>query len=195
MNSPLLKTELVPGRQFHIDQGDITVEQVDAIVNAANSQLQHGGGVAGAILRRGGPAIQSESNAWVRNNGPVKHESPAYTTGGNLDANYVIHAVGPIWGEGKEEEKLRATILGTLKQADHLQVRSIAFPAISTGIFGFPKSLAARIFYNSMFTYFEQRPQSGIEVIRLTLYDQETADIFLQVWHSSLGPSRGNSFN
>lgn len=195
MNRSLLKTELGPGRQIHIVQGDITVEQVDAIVNAANSQLQHGGGVAGAILRRGGPDIQSESNAWVRDHGPVKHGSPAYTKGGNLHAHYVIHAVGPIWGEGKEEENLRAAILGTLKQADDLQVRSIAFPAISTGIYGFPKLIAAHIFYNSMFTYFEQHPQSGIAIIRLTLFDQETADIFLQVWYSDFGPTKEISDN
>lgn len=190
MNKLLLKNDLGSSRQIHIVQGDITIEEVDAIVNAANSQLKHGGGVAGALVRRGGPVIQSESNAWVREHGPVIHESPAYTSGGNLPARYIIHAVGPVWGVGEEEEKLHDAIWGSLNLADDLQIHSIAFPAISTGIFGFPKSLAAQIIFSTILEYFEKHPRSGIEIIRLTLYDQETVDVFLQVWNSTFNPPK-----
>ena len=85
------------GQRLEIVQGDITGETVDAIVNAANSHLQHGAGVAGAILRRGGYQIQQESLEWVRQHGPVTHAEPAYTSAGKLPCRYVIHAVGPVW--------------------------------------------------------------------------------------------------
>ena len=89
------------GQVLQIARGDITAETVDAIVNAANSHLMHGAGVAGAIVRRGGPQIQVESSQWVREHGLVSHAEPAYTHAGNLPCRYVIHAVGPVWGEGE----------------------------------------------------------------------------------------------
>jgi O-acetyl-ADP-ribose deacetylase (regulator of RNase III) len=184
MNQLIAEHDLDSRRQLHIVQGDITLENVDAIVNAANSQLNHGGGVAGAIVKRGGTEIQSESNAWVREHGFVKHDSPAFTSAGKLRSRYVIHAVGPVWGEGNEDEKLRAAFWGSLRLGDSLQIRSIAFPALSTGIFGFPKSQAAEIFYRTVQEYFEEFPLSGLEIVRLTLFDQETVDIFLKVWES-----------
>ena len=146
-----------------ICQGDITAENVDAIVNAANSRLAHGGGVAAAISRRGGSAIQSESNAWVREHGPVPHDQPAYTSGGDMPCKYVIHAVGPVWGAGDEPQKLAAAIRGSLAVADQLKLASIAFPAISTGIFGFPKDLAASIFMETIPDYFHNQPASGLK--------------------------------
>ena len=97
MTGTVLKTHTFSGgQQLHLVQGDITQEEVGAIVNAANLHLQHGGGVAGIISRRGGPQIQQESDAWVREHGPVSHAKPAYTSGGDLPCRYVIHAVGPI---------------------------------------------------------------------------------------------------
>ena len=138
MNQIIREQNLESGQRFQLVRGDITREKVDAIVNAANAYLQHGGGVAGAIALKGGSQIQVESDDWVRKNGLVKPESPAYTSGGSLLCRYVIHAVGPVWGEGDEDHQLRAAITGGLKLGDRLDLTSISFPAISTGVFGFP---------------------------------------------------------
>ena len=182
MNTVLRQKTFPAGGEFQIVQGDITQEQVDAIVNAANSRLQHGGGVAGVIVSRGGPQIQQESNAWVREKGPVSHAEPAYTTAGRLPCKYVIHAVGPIWGEGDEDAKLAAAVRGTLKQAAALELTSIALPAISTGIFGFPKERAAQIIFETISTYFTDQPESGLAQVRLTLFDQSTVDVYLRIF-------------
>jgi O-acetyl-ADP-ribose deacetylase (regulator of RNase III) len=177
----VLKERLLPtGQSLQIVQGDITTEDVDAIVNAANERLQHGGGVAWAISRRGGPVIQKESDEWVRAKGKVSHAHPAWTSGGLLPAKYVIHAVGPVWGEGDEDAKLAAAVTGSLRVAEELGLKSIAFPAISTGIFGFPKAQAAKVILAALGKYFLERPSSGIAVIKLVLFDQPTADAFLQ---------------
>ncbi len=167
------------GQQLEIVQGDITGEAVDAIVNAANSHLQHGAGVAGAILRRGGPQIQQESLEWVRQHGTVTNAEPAYTGAGKLPCRYVIHAVGPVWGEGDEDAKLASAIRGSLQLAERLDLASIAFPAISTGIFGFPKDRAARIFLETLQDYFSVNPSSGLKLVRLTLYDRPSLITFL----------------
>ncbi len=164
-----------------IARGDITLEEVDAIVNAANEYLQHGGGVAFAIVQRGGEVIQKESDAWVKKHGRVLHSMPAWTTGGSLPARYVIHAVGPIWGTGDEDAKLHDCIYGSLRVADELHLESIALPAISTGIFGFPKDRAARIILNTVTEYFEKE-KSNLKLVRLTLFDQPTVDEFRKVW-------------
>jgi O-acetyl-ADP-ribose deacetylase len=182
MNSVLRQKTFPSGQEFQIVQGDITQEQVDAIVNAANSRLQHGGGVAGVIVSRGGQLIQAESNAWVREQGPVSHAEPAYTGAGRLPCKYVIHAVGPIWGEGDEENKLAAAVTGSLKRAEDLKLRSISLPAISTGIFGFPKERAAKIIFETITAYFAAQPESALAQVRLTLIDKPTVDVFLFVF-------------
>src|SRR5512147_2528060 len=120
MNQVLQEAVLPSGKRIQIVQGDITAESVDAIVNAANRHLQHGGGVAGAIVRKGGAGIQAESDAWVRAHGPVPYGEPAYTAAGRLPCRFVIHAVGPVWGEGQEDEKLTAAVAGSLRLADRL---------------------------------------------------------------------------
>ena len=130
-----------------IEQGDITRQNVDVIVNAANSQLQHGGGVALSLVKRGGYEIQQESLEWVRQHGPVSHNRPAITGAGNLPCRHIIHAVGPVWGEGDEITKLISSVGSCLQVASDLKCTSIAFPAISTGIFGFPPKLAAKCFF------------------------------------------------
>jgi O-acetyl-ADP-ribose deacetylase (regulator of RNase III) len=168
------------GRVLQIVQGDLTKESVDAIVNAANNMLQHGGGVAGAIVRGGGEQIQTESDAWVRQHGRVSHAEPAYTNAGRLPCRYVIHAVGPVWGEGDEDEKLAKAVVGSLRVADRLGLASIAFPAISTGIFGFPKERAAGVILSAIQNYFAEYPASGVRLVRLTLFDQGTVQAFLQ---------------
>ncbi|MBC8507325.1 MAG: macro domain-containing protein [Chloroflexi bacterium] len=172
------------GQKFQIIQGDITQQDVDAIVNPANSQLQHGGGVAGIIVRCGGHGIQVESDQWVRDHGPVAHAKPAYTSGGDLPCRYVIHAVGPVWGVGDEDAKLAAAVSGSLCRANELNLDSIALPAISTGIFGFPKTRAAEIIFKTVAEYFNDYHNSSLSLVRLVLFDQSTVDSFIQVWDS-----------
>jgi O-acetyl-ADP-ribose deacetylase (regulator of RNase III) len=184
MNQVVRQHGFETGQSLQIVEGDLTQEEVGAIVNAANAYLKHGAGVAGAIISRGGGQIQLESDAWVQENGPVSHERPAYTGAGRLPCRYVIHAVGPVWGSGDEQRKLAAAIGGSLEVAESLGVNSLAFPAISTGIFGFPKDLAASIFYRVIESYFREHPNSGLRQVRLTLFDRSTLDAFISVWQS-----------
>jgi O-acetyl-ADP-ribose deacetylase len=181
MNTLLKEQTLSTGQTLQIVQGDITIDEVDAIVNAANEHLQHGGGVAWAISKQGGPAIQKESDEWVRTKGKVSHAHPAWTSGGNLPAKYVIHAVGPVWGDGDEDAKLADAISGSLRVADELGLKSIALPAISTGIYGFPKERAAKVIYNAILEYFSTE-SSKLKTLRLVLFDKATAEAFLDVW-------------
>ncbi len=175
------------GQCLELIEGDITLQEVDAIVNAANEFLQHGGGVAGAIVRRGGQIIQEESDRWIQEHGPVTHATPAYTTAGKLPCKYVIHAVGPVWGMNNADERLATAVFSSLRLAESLGVHSIALPAISTGIFGFPKDRAARIILHTISEYFEQNAQSQLRLIRLTLWDQETLDEFVRMWDAEIG--------
>jgi len=181
MNTVLTEHVLPTSQTIQIVQGDITTEAVDAIVNAANEHLQHGGGVAWAISKKGGPAIQKESDAWIQQHGPVSHSHPAWTSGGLLPAKYVIHAVGPVWGDGDEDNKLAFAVTGSLVVADELKCASIALPAISTGIFGFPKDRAADIIFLAIERYFESNA-SNLKVVKLILFDQVTVDVFLKSW-------------
>ena len=182
MNTLLAGRVLPSGQSLQLVQGDITIETVDAIVNAANERLQHGGGVAWAIVRRGGESIQQESDQWVQEHGPISHAKPAWTSAGLLPARYVIHAVGPVWGDGDEDSKLAAAVRGSLRLADDLKLHSIAFPSISTGIFGFPKARAAGVFYKAIRHYFDHNPASGLQTVRIILFDTPTQEAFLEVW-------------
>ena len=184
MNEILLVHPLPNNKTFQIVEGDITTEKVDAIVNAANSQLQHGGGVAWTISRRGGEIVQRESRAWIKKNGEVSHAQPAYTSAGDLPCKYVIHAVGPIWGDGDEDKKLADAITGSLRVASDLGLASVSLPAISTGIFGFPKERAAGIIFSSIEQYLAQNPDSSLKELRLTLYGQADAELYLGFWQS-----------
>jgi O-acetyl-ADP-ribose deacetylase (regulator of RNase III) len=187
MNTVLVEKRLPSNQTIQIVQGDITTEEVDAVVNAANEYLQHGGGVARTISKKGGPTIQKESDAWVLQHGRVSHARPAWTSGGHLSAKYVIHAVGPIWGDGDEDNKLEAAVTGSLRLADELKCSSVALPAISTGIYGFPKERAARIIFSTIEKYFGFNSASMIKVVKLVLYDQPTVDIFLKSWQDKWG--------
>ncbi|HXD08845.1 MAG TPA: macro domain-containing protein [Anaerolineales bacterium] len=186
MNTILVERKLSSGQTLQIVQGDITMEEVDALVNAANEHLQHGGGVAWAISKKGGPAIQKESDIWIRQHGPVSHAQPAWTSGGLLPAKYVIHAVGPVWGDGDEDKKLSEAVTGCLRVADALKCSSVAMPAISTGIFGFPKDRAARVMFSAIEKYFAGNP-SSLKVVKLSLFDQATVDVFIKSWHEKWG--------
>ena len=153
-------------------QGDITDMDTDAIVNAANAALQLGAGVAGAIRLKGGPRIQEECNKI----GGTYVGGAVITAGGNLKAKYVIHAVGPRYGEEHEDEKLKDATLNSLILADKSSLKSIAFPAISTGIFGFPKDRCAIIMLSTTIAYLEG--VTRLEKVVYCLYDQDTLEIF-----------------
>jgi len=182
MNTILLEHIFPNQKKIQIVEGDITTEKVGAIVNAANSQLAHGGGVAWAIARAGGEAIQRESNAWVQEHGPVSHADPAYTSGGEMPCNYVIHAVGPVWGDGDEDAKLADAVTGSLRVATDLGLATVTLPAISTGIFGFPKERAAKIIFSSIETYLTQNIDSPLTTVRLILYGDADAGRYLGFW-------------
>ena len=182
MTNRVLREVTVGPAQVQLVQGDITEEQVDAIVNAANKYLEHGGGLARVIVKKGGSVIQEESHRWVRTHGPVRHEEPAYTTAGALPARYVIHAVGPVWGEGDEDAKLAVAVQGSLRRAEELGCTSIALPAISTGIFGFPKDRAAHVIFRAVRDYLRDAPTTPLRQVRIVVYDAPTVEAFREAW-------------
>ncbi|MCW8984833.1 MAG: macro domain-containing protein [Thermoanaerobaculales bacterium] len=154
--------------------GDMTAERVDAIVNAANSNLAHGGGLAGAIIARGGAVIQEESDKLA----PVATGNAAVTSAGNLPSRWVIHAVGPIWGEGNEEASLRSAVRASLDRAAKLGATSIALPAISTGIFGYPKQEGTTTIVEEARSWLDGHPDSSLTTVRFTAFDELTAELF-----------------
>jgi O-acetyl-ADP-ribose deacetylase (regulator of RNase III) len=153
-------------------QGDITELNTDVIVNAANSQLILGGGVAGAIRSKGGPKIQEECNKI----GGTFVGGAVITSGGNLKAKYVIHAVGPRMGEGNEDQKLKNATINSLKLMDKHGLKTIAFPAISTGIFGYPIDRCAKIMISSVKEYLSAT--TSIEDVIFCLYTGSDFKIF-----------------
>jgi O-acetyl-ADP-ribose deacetylase (regulator of RNase III) len=160
-------------RQLILVQGDITEMDTDAIVNAANKDLILGAGVAGAIRTKGGPTIQEECNRL----GGAPVGGAAITTGGDLKARYVIHAAGPRMGEGDEDRKLADATRNSLELANEKGLASITFPAISTGIFGFPKDRCARIMLSSVVETLKKEGTSLKEVV-FCLWGEETMQVF-----------------
>ena len=157
--------------QIEIVQGDITKLEVDAIVNAANSSLLGGGGVDGAIHRAAGPELLAE----CRTLGGCKTGEAKVTSGYNLPARYVIHTVGPVWrgGTDGEPELLAFCYRRSLELANQLKLKSIAFPAISTGIYGFPKQQAATIAVNEVSSNL-----GGLDRVLFVCFDSDTAEIY-----------------
>jgi O-acetyl-ADP-ribose deacetylase len=153
-------------------KGDITSLAVDAIVNAANSKLVLGAGVAGAIRQGGGPSVQAECDAI----GGTPVGTAAITGAGNLPAKYVIHAVGPIMGSGDEDRKLADAVRHALELADNNHLRSIAFPAISTGVFGYPGPRCAKIMFSTVIAYLKSG--STLDRIMFCLFDNEMYSFF-----------------
>jgi O-acetyl-ADP-ribose deacetylase len=153
---------------IELHQGDITLEKTDAIVNAANSSLMGGGGVDGAIHRRGGPGIMDETDRKYPEGCPTG--SAVISTAGNLNAKYVIHAVGPVWrgGERGEAELLAGAYRRSLELAVEHKCRSIAFPAISTGVYGYPMDLAAWIALATAIDFLRKHDRP--ELVRFVLF-------------------------
>jgi O-acetyl-ADP-ribose deacetylase (regulator of RNase III) len=163
-----------------LHRGDITKQEVDAIVNAANSGLRGGGGVDGAIHRAGGPAIMEECNRIRQMDGGCPPGRAVITGGGNLKAQYVIHAVGPIYrdGQANEEDILRQAYLSCLKLAAEYNLRSIAFPSISTGAYGFPVDKAARIALGEVAIFCQE--VTSLQDVRFVLFDEFTFNAFAE---------------
>jgi len=146
----LAELRLDAARLFQVVQGNLLEEPVDAIVNAANGMLAHGGGVAGIISRAAGPALQEESDRVVHERGPFPTGSAVVTTAGNLPFKGVIHAVGPRHGEGGEEEKLVRALSSAFARARERGWDSVSFPAVSSGIFAVPLDICARAYLKSV---------------------------------------------
>ena len=170
--------EFLDGRLI-VKVGDLTEEDVDAIVNAANSALLGGGGVDGAIHRAGGPAIVEECRR-IRATTPTGEA--VITTGGNLKAQYVIHTVGPIYGQhgGREAELLAASYRNSLELAIMNSLSSIAFPSISTGAYGYPKNEAAKVSSDAIIGFLDA--YTVMEQVRLIFFSKADAALFLRVW-------------
>lgn len=158
--------------EVRLVQGDITELDVDAIVNAANAQLILGEGVAGAVRRKGGPQIQTECDRI----GGTPVGTAVITGAGLLNARHVIHAVGPRMGEGNEDDKLRNATLSSLNVAENFGLHSIAFPAISTGIFGFPLDRCARIMVGTAVDFL--REPTGLTSVVFCLFSADAFEVF-----------------
>jgi O-acetyl-ADP-ribose deacetylase (regulator of RNase III) len=159
-------------------KGDLTKQDVDAIVNAANSGLRGGGGVDGAIHRAGGPSIDEECREIIGRIGRLDTGKAVITSGGNLKAKHVIHTVGPVWhgGDHGEERLLADAYRNSLKLGDDEGLETIAFPNVSTGIYGFPKELAARTAYTAVKETLESL--RNIKEVRFVCFDDENFDLY-----------------
>jgi putative ATPase len=213
--------ELLSGSHLKVDNdviylevrhGDLTAENVDVVVNAANSFLAHGGGVAGAMVSRGGRIVQKESDEWVRQMGDVATGEVGITGGGKLRAGWIIHAVGPVYTAAPSkqallDQELYNAVFNSLKMANsvHVKAKSIAFPAISSGIFGFPKERVAKILFSAAMKFFVgevesskgssssstsaiQSPPDFLRIVRFTNFDMPTVEYFKDTFDDLFHP-------
>lgn len=176
-------------KRIELIRGSITTLEVDAIVNAANSGLSGGGGVDGAIHKAGGISINKACEELIRTQGTIRTGDAVITTSGNLLARYVIHTVGPVWkgGQKQEDQKLENCYWNSLKLAVDYFCRTIAFPNIATGIYGFPKDRAARIAVETICKFLQS--DDRIEKVSLVCYEQENYDQLLKQLTLLSGPS------
>lgn len=163
------REDLPGGRVFEVVVGDLLREPVDAIVNAANGHLAHGGGVAAAIARAAGPELEADGDRLVAERGPVPTGEAVVTTAGRLPFRGVVHAVGPRLGEGDEETKLVRALRAAFERAGERRWSSISFPAVSSGIFAVPLSVCARAYLRAVREHVAGRPDTSLRVLRLCL--------------------------
>lgn len=158
--------------------GDITTLEVDVVVNAANEYLSHGGGVAAAIARAGAPTVDRESDAWIAEHGQLSPGEAAHTGAGAMPARWVVHVAGPRYQEGQDNEgPLRQAVRAALDRSRELGARSVALPAISAGIFGYPRPEATAVIASEVQTWLKGNP-NGLERVVLMGYDDGTSADF-----------------
>ncbi len=169
----------VGGTRVVVVEGDITAQDVEAVVNAANERLQHGGGVAAAIVDAGGRSIQEESDAWVEEHGPLEPGRAAVTGAGEMPARWVVHVAGPVYDDGSEEneDRLRTAVRAALDAARSEGAGSVALPAISAGTYGYPRAEATAVIADEVVSWCRQHGEALGEV-RLVGFDGPTADDF-----------------
>jgi len=178
--------ELTVGRtKLVLVQGDITLQDADAVVNAANSSLLGGGGVDGAIHRAGGPRILEECRAIVARQGRCPPGEAVVTGGGRLKARHVVHAVGPVWhgGEKGEDDLLRGAYVSSLRRALSVKARRVAFPSISTGAYGFPIERAARIAFDAVQAFVREHDQ--LDEVRFVVFSPDDHQIYARLFESA----------
>ena len=169
----------IGGTNVVVVEGDVTRQPVEAVVNAANETLQHTNGVSTAIVRTGGRVIQEESDAWVREYGPVKAGGAAVTTGGMLQASHVIHAVGPYYEDGENDAILRAATRSALDMAKQHGLESVAMPAISTGEGDYPIDVGTAVVVRAVSDWLEENPET-LDEVRLVGFTDKHAEGFAE---------------
>lgn len=186
MNKNILEEEILNikarGLRIALVQGDITEEITDAIVNAANEDLRHMGGLAAAISKKGGPNIQRESDEYIRKNGIVKTGECAITQAGDLNCRLLFHAVGPVFSKyspAESENLLKNAVKMCFRKSGEANIASMSFPALSSGIFGYPKVLCANHILEEMIN---QSYSTRLEYVRITIFDDKTVKAFSSVF-------------
>ena len=184
------------GTNISIIHGDITKQIVDCIVNAANRRLAHGAGVAGAIIKNGGFSIQDESNDFINKHGQLRTGEVGWTSGGKLKCKCIIHAVGPVYDSSRRDnnELLRNAVYNSLAKAEEFKLNSIAIPAISSGIFGFPKNICAQIMMQTTKEFLDTR-RIELKDIRYVNFDQSTCDIFINQFNKEFNLEETKKIN
>jgi len=168
----------VGGTTISALRADLTRQEVDAVVNAANEHLQHGGGLAGTMVRAGGREIQEESDRWLAEHGPLSPGVAAVTGAGRMPAGCIVHVAGPRYRAGRDNEGLlRSAVRAALDAAAARRCRTLAMPAISAGIFGYPLAEAARVIADESATWARAHP-GALDEIRLVGFDDRAADAF-----------------
>lgn len=169
----------VAGARIVAVQGDITAQEVQAVVNAANTKLQHGGGVAAAIAEAAGPIVQQESNAWIDEHGELRPGQAALTSAGDMPADHIIHVAGPVYDTDSDDNEhlLREAVTAALDAASGADVASVAFPAISAGTYGYPRDEATAVIASTARDWLDDHA-GDLDEIRLVGFDRATTDDF-----------------
>jgi len=180
---------IVNKTKLSLIQGDVTKQATDAIVNAANSSLMGGGGVDGAIHHAGGPAILEECKKIVARKGRLPTGKAVITTGGSLKARHVIHTVGPVWHDGSrgEADLLASAYTESLRLAVSSGLKTISFPSVSTGAYGYPIDSAAEIALRAVIRFLEREP--SLEEVVFVLFDHRTGEVYVEVLERLLSKS------
>lgn len=175
-------------------RADITGLEVDAVVNAANPQLQHGGGLAAAIRKAGGQTIQEESDAWVREHGPLGEGVAAVTTAGGMPARWVVHTAGPVYDShsDRNEPLLRSAVRAALEAARGQGARSLALPIISAGVYGYPRDEAAAVIASEVVAYLREH-EGAFDSVRLVGYDEAGAADLRAGLGAAVGAGEGDA--